>query len=176
MRSLIRYAKTPRYPCNTQSPQLGFNELDVQFSRSKRGPERIASVHAALERSEAAGLYYGSERKILKQAVLEFLVHGLRYVFYAQPGPLSRGLPTAHSAEPLKSKLVASPSEVYVWPDPQGVVRGQAIAPLYRSVPQAASNDPELYALLSLIDALRVGRVREQRLAASELEKRLVTL
>ncbi|MEG4446282.1 hypothetical protein QUB47_34895, partial [Microcoleus sp. AT9_B5] len=57
-----------------------------------------------------------------------------------------------------------------VWPDPQGVVRGQAIAPLYRSVPQAASNDPELYALLSLIDAIRVGRVREQRLAASELE------
>jgi hypothetical protein len=77
---------------------LGFNELDVQFSRSKLGHERIASVHAALERSEAAGLYYGSERKILKQAVLEFLVHGLRYVFYAQPGPLSRGLPTAHSA------------------------------------------------------------------------------
>ncbi|MEG4169339.1 hypothetical protein QUA11_17475 [Microcoleus sp. S13_D1] len=137
-----------------------------------------SEVHAALERSEAAGLYYGSERKILKQAVLEFLVHGLRYVFYAQPGPLSRGLPTAHSAEPLKSKLVASPSpsEVYVWPDPQGVVRGQAIAPLYRSVPQAASNDPKLYALLSLIDAIRVGRVREQRLAASELEKRLVAL
>ncbi len=146
------------------------------LSLKARAAWRIASVHAALERSEAAGLYYGSERKILKQAVLEFLVHGLRYVFYAQPGPLSRGLPTAHSAEPLKSKLVASPSEVYVWPDPQGVVRGQAIAPLYRSVPQAASNDPELYALLSLIDALRVGRVREQRLAASELEKRLVTL
>jgi len=135
-----------------------------------------SEVHAALERSEAAGLYYGSERKIFKQAVLEFLIHGLRYVFYAQPGPLSRGLPTAHSAEPLKSKLVASPSEVYVWPDPQGVVRGQAIAPLYRSVPQAASNDPKLYAKLSLIDAIRVGRVREQRLAASELEKRIVAL
>ena len=105
MRSLIRYAKTPRYPCNTQSPQLGFNELDVQFSRSKRGPERIASVHAALERSEAAGLYYGSERKILKQAVLEFLVHGLRYVFYAQPGPLSRGLPTAHSALAIEKQV-----------------------------------------------------------------------
>ncbi|MEG4171544.1 MULTISPECIES: hypothetical protein [unclassified Microcoleus] len=55
-------------------------------------------------------------------------------------------------------------------------MRGQAIAPLYRSVPQAASNDPELYALLSLIDAIRVGRVREQRLAASELEKRIVAL
>lgn len=134
-----------------------------------------SEVHAALERCEAAGLYNGENRRILKQAVLEFLVHGLRYVFYAQPGPLSRGLPTAHSAEPLKSKLVASPSEVYVWPDPQGAVRGQAIAPLYRSVPQAASNDPKLYALLSLIDAIRVGRVREQRLARGELEKLLTS-
>ena len=135
-----------------------------------------SEVHGALERCEAAGLYDSENRRILTQALLEFVVHGLRYVFYAQPGPLSRGLPTAHSAEPLKSKLIASPSEVYVWPDPQGVVRGQAIAPLYRSVPQAAKNDPELYALLSLIDALRVGRVREQRLAVSELENRLVTL
>jgi hypothetical protein len=135
-----------------------------------------SEVHAALSRCEAAGLYDGENRRILKQALLEFLVHGLRYVFYAQPGPLSRGLPTAHSAEPLKSKLVASQSEVYVWPDPQGIVRGQAIAPLYRSVPQAANNDPELYALLSLIDALRVGRVREQRLAVGELEKRIVAV
>ncbi|MEG4917477.1 hypothetical protein [Microcoleus sp. B7-D4] len=135
-----------------------------------------SEVHGALSRCEAAGLYDGENRRILTQALLEFLVHGLRYVFYAQPGPLSRGLPTAHSAEPLKSKLIASPSEVYVWPDPQGVVRGQVIAPLYRSVPQAASNDPKLYALLSLIDAIRVGRVREQRLAASELEKRIVAL
>lgn len=52
-------------------------------------------------------------------------------------------------------------------------MRGQAIAPLYRSVPQAAKNDPKLYALLSLTDAIRVSRVREQRLAASELEKLL---
>ena len=136
MRSLIRYAKTPRYPCNTQSPQLGFNELDVQFSRSKLEYERIASVHAALERSEAAGLYYGSERKILKQAVLEFLVHGLRYVFSTPNQALSRGDCQLHILRsPLKSKLVASPSEVYVWPDPQGAVRGQAIAPLYRERP-----------------------------------------
>ncbi len=134
-----------------------------------------SEVHAALARCEAAGLYDAENRRILKQALLEFLVHGLRYVFYTAPGPLSRGLPTAHSAEPLKSQLVTSNSEVYVWPDPQGVVRGQAIAPLYRCVPQAAKNDPELYALLSLIDALRVGRVREQRLAVSELENRIVT-
>jgi hypothetical protein len=62
-------------------------------------------------------------------------------------------------------------SDAYVWPDPTGEVRGQAIEPLYRSVPTAARNDPELYVLLSLIDAIRVGRVREQRLAVKELEQ-----
>ncbi|NER34737.1 MAG: hypothetical protein F6J93_12060 [Oscillatoria sp. SIO1A7] len=132
-----------------------------------------SEVHAALKRCNASGLYNGPNRKIRMQALLEFLVHGLRYAFYVQPGSLARGLPTAHSAEPLKSMLVVDPSDIYVWPYATGKIRGQAIAPLYRSVPEAASGDPELYTLLGLIDALRVGRVREQSLAAKELEQRL---
>ena len=132
-----------------------------------------SEVHAALKRCEVSGLYNGDNRRISKHALLEFLVHGLKYVFPVQPGPISRGLPTAHSAEPLKSLLVVDPSDAYVWPDPTGKVRGQSIEPLYRSVPLAAKNDPELYVLLSLTDALRVGRVREQRLATRELEQRI---
>ena len=132
-----------------------------------------SEVHAALNRCDAAGLYDAEGRRVIRQALLEFLVYGLRYVFYTQPGPLSRGLPTAHSAEPLRSLLVADQADAFVWPDPTGEVRGQAIAPLYRCVPFAASNDPQLYALLSLIDGIRVGRVREQRLAAQELSTRL---
>jgi len=84
-----------------------------------------------------------------------------------------RGLPTAHSAEPLKSLLMLNPDDVYVWAFPYGEIRGQAIEPLYRCVPKAAFNDPKLYELLCLIDALRVGRVREQKIAAQELIKRL---
>jgi hypothetical protein len=84
-----------------------------------------------------------------------------------------RGIPTAHSAEPLKSMLMVNPDDVYVWATPNGKVRGQAIQPLYRSVPQAITDDPQLYELLCLVDALRVGRVREQKIAASELIKRL---
>jgi len=130
-----------------------------------------SEVHAALNRCEVSRLYDGENRRVLKHALLEFLIYGLKYVFPGQPGSLSRGLPTAHSAEPLKSLLVVDPSDAYVWPDPTGEVRGQAIEPLYRSVPTAAKNDPELYVLLSLIDAIRVGRVREQRLAVKELEQ-----
>jgi hypothetical protein len=39
--------------------------------------------------------------------VEEFLIHGLKYVFPAYPGALVRGVPTAHSAEPLKGLLIA---------------------------------------------------------------------
>jgi hypothetical protein len=134
-----------------------------------------SEVHAALKRCEASGLYYGSSRRILKQSLLEFLIHGLKYVFNVQPGPLSRGIPTAHSAEPLKNLLVVDAADTYVWPYPDGTVRGQTITPLYKSVPAAAIIDPELHQLLSLIDAIRVGRTREQRMASTELEQRLFT-
>ena len=89
-----------------------------------------SEVHGALSRCEAAGLYDGEKWRIGKQALLKFLVHGLRYVFYDQPGPLSRGLPTADPAEPLKSKLL--PHRLRFMSDLTlaGVVRGQARAPL----------------------------------------------
>ena len=63
--------------------------------------------------------------------------------------------------------------DVYVWAFGQGKVKGQEIKPLYRSVPEAVKDDPKLYELLCLIDALRVGKVREQELAAEELRKKL---
>lgn len=132
-----------------------------------------SEVHAALKRCEASALYDLSSRKVKKRCLLEFLIHGLKYVFPEKPGALSRGIPTAHSAEPLKQLLNVNPTDIYVWSDPQGTVRGQSITPLYHSVPAAVKNDPKLYELLSLVDAIRVGRVREQNLAGLEIEKRL---
>jgi hypothetical protein len=86
---------------------------------------------------------------------------------------MGRGIPTAHYAEPLKSLLSSSAESAYVWADSSGVIKGQTIAPLYKSVPVAVKNDPALYELLSLIDAIRLGRVREQQLAVELLEQRL---
>jgi hypothetical protein len=132
-----------------------------------------SEVHSGLKRCGISGLYSASSRQIRPQAVLEFLTHGLKYVFPVQPGVMGRGIPTAHSAEPLSSCLSASPESVYVWADPAGRVKGQTIKPLYKSVPRATQNDPGLYELLSLIDAIRLGRVREQQLAIEQLEQRL---
>jgi hypothetical protein len=82
-------------------------------------------------------------------------------------------MPTAHSAEPLKDLLMTSDRDVYVWAFGSGKVKGQEIKPLYRSVPEAVEKDPQLYEMLAIVDGLRVGKVREQELAAEELRKRL---
>jgi hypothetical protein len=60
-----------------------------------------------------------------------------------------------------------------VWPDSSGDIRGESLAPLYKSAPNAARRDPELYELLVIADALRAGRTREKMLATKELKKKL---
>jgi len=130
-----------------------------------------SEVTESLGRSAFAGLYDPDRKKVMSQALLEFLQYGLKYVFPQQPGALVRGIPTAHSAKPL-ADLIQS-NEPYVWPSADGTVRGQAIEPLYPTVVQAVNNDPLLYEMLALVDAIRVGKTREVSLAVEELRKRL---
>lgn len=131
-----------------------------------------SEVSESLTRSAFAGLLDTSRNKIMKHAFLEFLEHGFKYVFPQQPGPLVRGLPTAHSAPPL-NKLIQS-QEYYVWPDATGDQRGQAIEPLHPGVVKAAKSDEEFYELMALIDSIRIGRTREQSLAIQELKNRIL--
>lgn len=130
-----------------------------------------SEVSESLNRSSFAGLLDADKRKLMRQAFLDFLEHGFKFVFPIQPGSLVRGMPTAHSAPPL-NKLIQS-QEFYVWPDASGDQRGQAIEPLHPGVVKAAKADKDLYELLSLLDALRVGRTREQKIAMNELRNRL---
>ncbi len=60
-----------------------------------------------------------------------------------------------------------------VWPDVDGKVMGQSVAPLHATVPVVAKSHPKLYELLALVDAIRLGGARERELAAKELRNRL---
>jgi hypothetical protein len=104
---------------------------------------------------------------------LEFLVHGIKYIFPAERGGLTRGLPTAHAAPPLRKHFAANDEPPPVWPEPEGTVRGEELEALYRSAPKAARSDQRLYELLALVDAVRGGRARERELAVKELRTRL---
>ncbi len=133
-----------------------------------------SEVSQGLERLRNSRLVDSEKRKPLRGAAYELLVHALKYVFPVSPGPVLGGLPTAHSAKPLSDQILASDQEKYVWPCADGETRGQSIEPLYPSVPKAARLDPQLYELLALVDAIRVGRAREQKLAQEELKKRIL--
>jgi DNA-binding Lrp family transcriptional regulator len=132
-----------------------------------------SEVHASVKRAARAGLLAEATRSVNKHALLEFLVHGLKYVFPAERRGVTRGLPTAHSAPPLRELFAAGSELPVVWADPEGPVRGEELEPLYPSVPQAARADRQLYESLALVDAIRAGRARERELAIAALRKRL---
>lgn len=130
-----------------------------------------SEISESVARLKYAGLLDPEGKKVMKMSLMKFLQHGIRYVFPQKPGAVMRGIPTSHSASPLKEEIRST--EHFVWPYGKGDVRGQSIVPLFPSVPEAALKDPVLHELLALTDALRVGRARERALAISELSKRL---
>lgn len=130
-----------------------------------------AEISASIYRSSFSGLIdAGPMKRVFMQSLFEFLKFGVKYVFPVQPGALVKGIPTGHSAEPLRSSL--SFQEEVVWEHPEGTVRGQAIIPLYPTVPIIVKKNELLYELLALTDSLRIGGAREKDLATTELEKR----
>ncbi|MEG1265526.1 MAG: hypothetical protein RSC81_01230 [Myroides sp.] len=131
-----------------------------------------SEVSQSLNRSKYAGLIDDARKKVNKLAFTEFLLHGIAYAFPQQPGALVRGVLTAHAAKPLNEIILSK--DKYVWPYAKGLERGQAIEPLYSTVVEAIANDKELYELLTMVDAIRVGRVREKEIAKKELEKRIL--
>lgn len=131
-----------------------------------------SEVSQSLNRSKYAGLIDDARKKVNKIAFTEFLLHGVAYAFPQQPGATVRGVLTAHAAEPL-NQIIKS-NEKYVWPFAKGLERGQAIEPLYNTVVEATLSDKKLYELLTMVDAIRVGRTREKEIAKKELQNRIL--
>ena len=134
-----------------------------------------SEVHASVRRARQARLLGGVQGNEFpnKSALEEFLLHGVKYAFPPERGELTRGVPTAHAAEPLKSRISLGSDAPPVWPFPEGKTRGYSFAPLYKTVPKAALRDTYLYEVLALVDAIRDGRSRERQIAEEELKLRL---
>lgn len=144
----------------------------TQISIAKALLMSQSEVSESLARSGYARLLYEKGRKVARQPFVDLLQYGIALVFPQQPGNVVRGIPTAHSAAPL-NKLIQS-DDNYVWPYAKGNVRGHAIQPLYHSVLPLIENDIELYEMLALVDALRVGKAREKSLAVDLLKKKIL--
>ena len=158
-------------------------------------PAEAGSI-AALGVQEPMGIYRVTRKRVCRSALpdgeavadnavrphshnlAEFALHGAKYAFaadktkYAFPAvklPLVVGVPTSHSA-PAFAGVFAPGSTDFVWPHPNGSVRGVGVEPLHPSVPFAAMQDAKLYEMLALFDALRVGKARERGMALERLQ------
>lgn len=132
-------------------------------------------VGASIQRSVAARLAIKSNGrpKVNHRNLTEFVKHGLKYVFPAKIGAPQRGVATGFAAPMLEGQLVSSGADIHVWPYAEGNQRGSTVAPLFKSVPEAALKDEHLYELLALVDAIRIGNQRESKLAQASFEKRM---
>ncbi|MDP3139583.1 MAG: hypothetical protein Q8N17_25030 [Burkholderiaceae bacterium] len=135
----------------------------------------VSVVHGSIKRAEQARLLSrsGGSVRAIRSAVREFLIHGAKYAFPAFLGPTVRGTPTAVGAPALRAFFDQSKVLPPVWPDADGVAWGSAVVPLHSSVPRAANRDKELYDLLALLDAIRLGAARERELAAAAIHEKL---
>jgi DNA-binding Lrp family transcriptional regulator len=130
-----------------------------------------STVHEALQRLIAAGLVRPGTREPNRSQLREFVEHGARYAFPPAFGGEVRGVPTAHSGPALCDEFDAGVA--LVWPDVDGQVRGRALAPLYRNATTLPERAPEVYHVLTLVDAVRAGRVRERKAAVAALNELL---
>jgi len=109
--------------------------------------------------------------KVNKQALLEFIIYGIRFVFPAKLGELTRGIPTSVAAPVFNDELLSAGELMPVWPDAEGKEKGLAVEPLHKAVKQAIKNDDLMYDLLALTDAIRIEQVRTRKIAIEKLTK-----
>lgn len=148
---------------------MTYAELGRELSMS------TSETHAATQRAEMSRLLTREDGQLRasRSSLQEFILHGVKYVYPALQGGITRGMATGVAAPPLRKFFAQSEILSPVWPDPQGEERGLSLQPIYPSVPAAARADFLLYEILVLVDALRAGAAREREIAKSELMSRL---
>ncbi|MFJ3374144.1 MarR family transcriptional regulator [Pseudomonas sp. NPDC086112] len=133
-----------------------------------------SEVSNSIARCREAGLltndFETSLPKVNRRALLGIAEHALKYFFPVRLGAIVRGIPTGFAAPALSRHLKSAGDLIPVWPDPIGSERGQAIEPLYKTVPDAVKKDRTLYHYLALVDAVRVGGPRESKVAINLLK------
>lgn len=132
-----------------------------------------SEISYSLQRSAQAELVNPERKKVMRKTFLEFIQYGLPRVFPAIRGPIVVGVPTAYSTPIIAEKLMTNElTERIVWPYAEGSARGESISPLYPNAVKAALKDPEMYQLLSLVDVMRLGRIREKEIALKLLSEK----
>lgn len=131
----------------------------------------LGESHNAVKRLERARLVSRRDRGAVVPSLYDFIVSGVPYAFPGELGTEIRGVPTAHSGPPLAAQIRSD--DAVVWPSVHGTQRGQGLLPLLPFAPELVEQNPPLYEMLTLVDALRVGQARERNAARVLLKSAL---
>lgn len=149
----------------TATPRASFSGLADAIGVS------TGEAHNSVRRLALSSLLQPDSRVVVREVLIRFLAAGLPIAFPAIIGAEVQGVPTG-SASPALMDRVANPV-AYVWPDEDGRARGASLIPLFPRAAKLPEHNSPLYELLGLVDVLRVGGVRERKLAEEILRDRL---
>ncbi|WP_338847268.1 hypothetical protein V8J88_00930 [Massilia sp. W12] len=170
----LRFAyKSALHEADSDAGQTYYESLRSIRSLAESTGVSKSEVSVALHRSYFSGLAIqdrlSGTPRVNISGLTEFIIHGLRYVFPVKPAEIGRGIATTWAAPVLREVLVSGGDTPLIWPDPRGQTKGQVLAPLFKTAPNAVKADPYLYSMLALVDSIRVGMARERKLAADKL-------
>jgi hypothetical protein len=115
----------------------------------------------------------------------EYVIHALKYDFPGEIGPVVRGIPTLHSVHFvarnfLKHEQLPNIKTDYVWPDPNGTLKGNSVKPIHPCQIHLSKNQgnpnlgysTDIYDFLICIDLVRIGQTREKKWAEEQIRER----
>jgi hypothetical protein len=108
--------------------------------------------------------------KVIRDKLLDFLVHGVPTIYFPKKIEVVRGIPTSVFSPLFRERFADNRTIPLVWPYSKGKEQGEGLLPLYPTVAIACSRNDELYQLMAAIDVLRVGKSREREAAVTYLE------
>ena len=128
-----------------------------------------SAVSYAIKRLGKLKIINLDNQQVMVHSLLDFVQYAIHFIYPTDIGPKVKGIPTAVSG-PILDQLITT-EETYVWKSEKGTAIGQEVQPLYERVPEFINYESQLYQVLSLIDAVRIGNSREKNIANKELKK-----
>jgi len=141
-----------------------------------------SECHAAVKRLHRSGLTSAAlqntsifDWQVIRPAADEFTTHALRYLWPIELAGEQRGIPTGTAVEGLnEGELSVHEADRWVWPSARGTDRGQAIKPLYPTLPEKVGNDSLFHQSLAALDLARSPLARLRKLGQQWIQTRLL--
>jgi hypothetical protein len=141
-----------------------------------------SECHAAVKRLYRAGLTSAALQNpstfdwhVVRPAAEEFITHAIRYLWPIEPLGEQRGVPTGTAVKGLnEGDSAVYEADRWVWPSAKGTDRGQAIKPLYPTLPEKVGNDSLFHQSLAALDLTRSPLARLRNLGRQWIQTSLL--